>query len=241
MSNPLTSRGVHIPPELLYCPKIAPALRDTWGQIRGLADESGRLELKNGIQELAAITSKSTATLYGHLAALRDMQALKWSASRAGDLVVVFDDKSFQDYLSKILNTLSLDLPAFNNISRSREGFKEHLSKISESKRDPLLEHPAVKIYRGVMHVTANELQRKTIVDIIAYEIPKWQECLEHWRLHGWSPTNVTGMLDSFKRGGKAACSVCQRNGSKPPAPAPPDDSLAAEIARRKAKFANGK
>lgn len=174
--------------------------------------------MKGGIQELAGITSKSTATLYGHLAALRDMQALKWSASRAGELVVEFDDKRFMDYLSKILNT-----PLINNLSidsvSTRRDLKNSVSKILENKRDPLLEHPAVKMYRTVVHLTANETQRRSIVSAVGYDTEGWKLCIEHWRGHGWSPTNVTGMLESYKAGGIKACNYCQRknnNGHKP-------------------------
>lgn len=218
MQSPLNAHSVAIPPELLYCSKIAPAVRDTWAQLRGLADENGKLEIKGGIQVLAGITSKSTATLYGHLAALRDMQALKWSASHAGELVVTFDDKGFYSYLSKILNTSLINSLSINSVD-SRKDLKNGVSKILESKRDPLLEHPAVKTYRAVVHLTANETQRAAIVKVVGYDTEGWKFCLEHWRGHGWSPTNVTGMLESYQKGGVEACTLCRRkNGSKPAA-----------------------
>lgn len=238
MTSPLTSHGATIPPELLYCPKLSPAVRDTWAQVRGLADENGKLELKEGIRKLAEITGKSPSTLYGHLAVLRDLHAITWRAAHTGELFVTFDDKSLFEHLSKILNTCFIN-PSFNNLDSIQGGdLKNTPSKILE--RDPNLEHPAVKVYRGIVHITANETQRKAIVEAVGYDVDGWRACLEHWRGHGWSPTNVTGMIQSYKAGGAAACRNCNAqmngNGSKSSRVSP----LQAEIERRKAILANG-
>lgn len=36
-----------------------------------------------------------------------------------------------------------------------------------------------------------------------------WRQTLEHWKLHGWSPKNLQGMLDLYGRGGPPACRYC--------------------------------
>ncbi len=225
MSNPLASRGVHIPPELLYCPKISAAVLHTWAQVRGLADANDEVRFKNGMQELVTITGKFKQTLYGHLASLRDMQALRFASSKDGELFIKFDDKSFLEYASKIFtHPLSLNPPDQVN-DLTREDLRGEAVKIFDQKRetkDPLLSHPAIMVYRSVTHLTANFVQRKQITEIVGFDDQGWKASLEHWMMHGYSPTNVLGMLDSFQKGGKAACKACQRNGSKPETPANP-------------------
>lgn len=237
-------RGVFIPIEILFCPQVAPAILHTWAQLRGLADENGEVRLKNGMQELVQITGKVKQTLYGHLASLRDMRAFSAVSSKDGELFVKFSDDDFLAYLSKIF-TCPLSLTSSDQThNRSTEEIKEGASKILDLKResrDPLLSHPAVIAYRSVMHLTANHTQRKQIVEVVGYDDKGWKAALEHWALHGWSPTNVLGMLDSYKRGGKAACSVCQRNGHKPAGPASRDDAKSIIQRRREALEKDGK
>ncbi|MFC1879382.1 hypothetical protein ACFLZW_05665 [Chloroflexota bacterium] len=95
--------------------------------------------------------------------------------------------------------------------------------------RDPLLKHPAVILYRDFMHLTPNHTQRPAIA-AAAVDLELWQDTLQHWAGHGWRPTNVTGMLDSYHKGGKAACRLCSRTASKaapkPPVPAPSPQEL---------------
>ena len=70
--------------------------------------------------------------------------------------------------------------------------------------RDPLLDHPAVKTYRDIMHLTPNEAQRKAISEAVTDDrLGKWSDTLQNWTLHGWKPGNVAGQLESLQNGAK--------------------------------------
>lgn len=68
--------------------------------------------------------------------------------------------------------------------------------------RDPLLDHPAIIVYRDVAHLTPNSTQREEIARVVSEDkIKLWESTLKTWMLRGWKPGNVTGQLDVFLRG----------------------------------------
>lgn len=70
--------------------------------------------------------------------------------------------------------------------------------------RDPLLDHPAIVAYRETLHLTPNEIQRREIADRVGNNgrVEPFKEHLKAWSMKGWSPKNVTGILESFDQGG---------------------------------------
>ena len=85
---------------------------------------------------------------------------------------------------------------------------------------DPLLEHPAVKAYRGIAKATPNQQQRQLIADSVT-DVQAWEAVLNHWMLHGWNKLNVQGIIDSYENGGASTCNLCKRKGGRVVAPAP--------------------
>jgi hypothetical protein len=70
--------------------------------------------------------------------------------------------------------------------------------------RDPLLDHPAVLAYRQWVHLTPNDEQRRQIANAIGQTsdaLARWAAVLQDWRLNGWRPQNVGGMLDRYRGG----------------------------------------
>ena len=70
---------------------------------------------------------------------------------------------------------------------------------------DPTLQNPAVIAYRGAMKLTPNQLQRQAIIETVgtdAARLERWNKTLDNWLLHGWKPSNVPGMLESFASNG---------------------------------------
>jgi hypothetical protein len=59
------------------------------------------------------------------------------------------------------------------------------------------------------MHLTPNHVQRRMIAATVD-DPALWAAVLEHWAGHGWRPTNLTGILDSYQRGGRRGCRLCQ-------------------------------
>ena len=70
----------------------------------------------------------------------------------------------------------------------------EALDKISIDKT------PA-EIYRQVMHLTANRVQREEM-DSTVGDVDLWRETLKYWMLHNWNPFNIPGLLDMYAQGG---------------------------------------
>lgn len=64
-----------------------------------------------------------------------------------------------------------------------------------EAKKTP------AEIYRQVMHLTANRVQREEM-DSTVGDLDLWRETLKYWMLHNWNPFNVPGMLDMYAKGG---------------------------------------
>ncbi|MFC1879380.1 hypothetical protein ACFLZW_05655 [Chloroflexota bacterium] len=97
---------------------------------------------------------------------------------------------------------------------RTPQGKMAFLFPIPKQDYKVLARHPAVRLYVRVMHLSPNPVQRKRIAAEVG-DLVVWQACLEHWASHGWRPTNVRGMLDSYRRGSLAACRLCKGQGGK--------------------------
>lgn len=69
-------------------------------------------------------------------------------------------------------------------------------------KRDPNLDNKAVRLYRDVVHLQANWLQRELIADEVE-ETPRelriWEATLVEHMGHGWNPKDVLMMLKNYK------------------------------------------
>jgi hypothetical protein len=63
-------------------------------------------------------------------------------------------------------------------------------------------------VYRSLVHLTPNRVQRRLLETKIA-NLPLWQHTVEHWVSHGWNPRNLTGMLELYDRGGPSGCHFC--------------------------------
>ena len=102
---------------------------------------------------------------------------------------------------------------------------------------DPRSKHPAILCALGVArHYPPLEIY-DDVINILG-EHPdgaKLAECRKEWVKRGYNSGSWNWLLEWYPG------MISTRNGSKPSATPPPEDSLAAEIARRKAKFANGK
>jgi hypothetical protein len=67
---------------------------------------------------------------------------------------------------------------------------------------DPLLQHPAVVVYRDVMHLTPNDVQRAMIAERIGDNgrLDDWRALLIDWKAHNWRPGNIPGMVEKFEK-----------------------------------------
>ena len=90
MSRPLIPpRGVFIPSQLLYDKSLSPVIRDTYFQLLGLA--YGKTETPPlSHSQLSEITGKAISTLRGHLAILRDRDALRWRTAQDSSIIISF-------------------------------------------------------------------------------------------------------------------------------------------------------
>ena len=85
--------------------------------------------------------------------------------------------------------------PSFNHQDKSlpKNG------KGKATKRDPLLDHPAIIEYREIARLHVPISWRKKVVDAVGGDVEKWKGVVLKWIGLGWKPTNVTGMLDIFE------------------------------------------
>jgi hypothetical protein len=78
------------------------------------------------------------------------------------------------------------------------------------TKRDPNIDHPAVKLYREVCHLMPNWFQRKEIVTTVNWgteqlksterALSVWKGILERFMLEGCNPKRVDWAMDRFEQ-----------------------------------------
>ncbi|MFA5379143.1 MAG: phage replisome organizer N-terminal domain-containing protein [Dehalococcoidia bacterium] len=64
--------------------------------------------------------------------------------------------------------------------------------------------HPAIQAYREEMGNSPRANQYADIIDAIGDngDFGLWRSVVSAWRLHGWNPYNIAGMLDAYRAGG---------------------------------------
>ena len=81
--------------------------------------------------------------------------------------------------------------------------------------------HPAVAAYREEMEHNPRKNQYGAIIDAIGEsgKVDVWRGVVRDWKLYGWNPYNIAGMIDAFKAGGVQAK---PHGGNDPPQQATP-------------------
>jgi hypothetical protein len=106
----------------------------------------------------------------------------------------------------------------------------------SRKPRDERLDHPAITTYKSVTKRHVTEAWRDEVIKAVGEDpadLERWGNHLRDWLGHGWNPSNIVGILDSFEAGGIKAKgadpwdAALNGVGKKP-------DSLLDEIERRK-------
>ena len=217
--------GVKVPSEVVYDKSMSVGLKTTWMQLRGLADEDGEMPMMS-ISTLCEITGKSRTTLYRHLGELSEMGLLQWQPYGRGRLSVRFthtwreEESQNRDKLSQNWDSNSLKLKDITQRENLKVKAKARIKKIrvpesgqtvpktgqatvqeQEPETVQATEKTPAEVYRQVMHLTANRVQREEM-DSIVGDVDLWRETLKYWMLHNWNPFNVPGMLDMYAKGG---------------------------------------
>lgn len=60
--------------------------------------------------------------------------------------------------------------------------------------------HPAVGMYRRIMHLSLNDEQAALVRSRVT-DFSLWKETLTTWKLNGWRKTNVPGLVDRYENG----------------------------------------
>jgi hypothetical protein len=247
----LPPRFVNVPVERLYDRGVSPSAHLTYMRILGLHWDSKnppRMNLKGWLKALAM----GRTAFYNHL---KELESSGWlSSSTDGEGVLAFEfqvESAIPDErpekrtdASSNIDPDSQEIPLEEAAVRN-PGFRTR-KKQEEKPPDPRLDHPAVKLYRQLMRLTASDYQRQMIVDAVT-DVELWRDTLEHWVEHGWNPTSLPGMLDSYQRGGRATCPSCRkiaREGKPPESPGenekPTAEQLRAMIAQARRRQAEG-
>ena len=83
--------------------------------------------------------------------------------------------------------------------------------------------HPAVATYRDEMEHNPRKNQYGAIIDAIGEsgDMDVWRGVVRDWKLYGWNPYNIAGMIDAFRAGG---VQVKPHGGNPPPTATPLTD-----------------
>jgi hypothetical protein len=87
-------------------------------------------------------------------------------------------------------------------------------AKEKRKEQDGLLEHPALKTYRGIARLNVDFTWRQRVIDAVGEDVERWGKHIDDWIGAGWNKTNIKGLLESFQSGGIKN----RRNGNKPDA-----------------------
>lgn len=230
MSFRLPPNYVNVPVAIVYS-DLPPKYRDTYIQLRGLAWKDGYHETPPiSFVELAKLFGKSASSVYEHVRFLRQHSWLQFRNAEGSAYIFSFPDpvklskkseegdvvyENSESLIPLISENIKPLIQSEKEKSEVPENRERDLGKsINEyARRDPNLSHPAVVAYRSLTHITANPVQRRAIVETVSDE-NLWYSTVEHWLEHGWRPMNVAGMLDSYQKGGRAGCTICNPAGS---------------------------
>ena len=256
----LPPRGVFIPTRMIYNLQLPPAAILTWIQLRGLAWD-GTVTPPLRMQELAALTGKCRATIFGHMSRLRDMAALSWRTTEQGTIIVWFAGKPSdifndlepnhppprsQNPESKTLDSShppsSSSVPGFDSglipariqtiENNLGDGGGEEGAQIQKSGLDSRnLEHDDPVSAYTSLIHLTPNASQRRLLAIRVTDLALWQSTLEHWISHGWNPRNLTGMLDLYSRGGPSTCRKCSQSYSHSSPAETPLDHTLAVIA----------
>lgn len=222
---------VNVPSAVIYS-GLSPAYRDTYIQLRGLAWKSKYKETPPvTFADLAKLFGKSSSTVYEHVRFLREHSWLQFRNAEGSAYIFSFpvvsghpgNSESQEDVSINSetpINILPDENQPINNLEIEQSNIPENRNSFSRKlqgegkKRDPTLSHPAVIDYRSFVHLTPNAVQRRMIIDTVN-DLDFWRSTIEHWLEHGWRPTNIAGMLDSYRNGGKAGCINCNRDSQR--------------------------
>ena len=221
---------VNVPAALVYS-NLPPKIRDTYIQLRGLAWKSGYKETPPvTFGELAALFGKSQSTVYEHVRSLGEHSWLLFRNAGGPAYTFSFPDapqpSEYSESPAAVSENSETPIPLLSNevnplmdsekeksaVPKNRKAFSGK-PQSGEKKRAADLSHPAAAAYRRLTQITPNAVQRAAILQTVQ-DLELWRLTLEHWLEHGWRPTNIPGMLDSYRNGGRAGCTICKRNGS---------------------------
>jgi hypothetical protein len=166
-----------------------------------------------GLNQHAVVTCVKTLTQGG------------WLETKL-DKVGIRDTTFYRPIFNKISESIQSTLAETSNVETAKVRKRKTITSTIKQRlptkttkeraakpRDPLLDHPAVVTYREIMHLTPNTVQRQALAERVGDNgrIDSFKAHLQAWALHGWSPRNVDGILESFEAGG-----IKERNGAKP-------------------------
>lgn len=209
-----------MPTSLIFDRQLSPATIHTWVQLRALA--WGKPETPAlSVQQLAEITGKKPSTLYGHMAALRDRDALRWRPADRSTIIVSFPeavDESEAVIYSDNLESLSRkpEKPSLNYSTNADIDSIEEEKRGGRFQKSGKLTSTPAQLYRKITGISPNAAQRELIAQEVS-DLAVWESSVEHWLSHGWNPRNLPGILDLYRRGGAVGCRFCQKAATTKP------------------------
>ena len=208
--------------KLLLDRSLPPPTSHTWALLRALAwgrDETPPFSL----DQFANLTGKKASTVYGHMAILRNRDALRWRSADLGTLIVSFPELAEPSVegdqaFSRNLEKPSLNAPSENQLDSNLESlrgdaFQKSGIDFQESGKSSQNTTSPAQLYRSITRISPNPTQRASIAAVIS-DLTLWVATIEHWLSHSWNPRNLPGLLDLYSRGGPSACRFCHKTAS---------------------------
>lgn len=208
---------VSIPARIAYAKDMAPAARDTFMQLCGIGwgikPSNGEVELPPlSVPELSELFSKSPSTIYGHLAYLRDWEALRWRPSEGKTIIItlilgeaIANDSENLEYPLNTFNHLN-EVDNLNEVKREDAIQKSGKRTIGSkpSKADPRTKLPAIQC---VKRLTSRFPPKELYDDIIRVLGDSPDEelltaCRKEWLKRGYNPNSLVWLLEWYPAGG---------------------------------------
>lgn len=102
----------------------------------------------------------------------------------------------------EVVNSVDRDTPVLKKVVKERTRKKEKRATAAPSAPKPLPE--SVLVFREIFKRNPAAHQAEVIADVVT-DLGLWRRVCHEWNMMGYRPTNVDGMLDWYRNGGKTS------------------------------------
>jgi hypothetical protein len=115
----------------------------------------------------------------------------------------------------EVVHSVDSDTPVLKKVVKERTT-KERKRATAAPCAAPKLQPESLLVFREIFHRNPTAHQGQVIADCVS-DLVLWRRVCHEWSMMGYKPTNVEGMLDWYRNGGRTSTPFNRGNGVAPP------------------------